>query len=169
MLNVPAALATEHSVLIDDIDALIEAHGGGRDALIPVLQAVREKHLDISDLAMQVIADRLSIPPVEVYGVVTFYSFLQTGPTGRHVIRVCRTLSCAFAGATSIAQKLEAELGISMGETTADGQFTLEWANCIGMCDQTPAMLANERAVGNLAVETVSEIIDGLRKAAKTK
>jgi len=169
MLNVPVALATEQSALIEDIDALIEKHGGKRDALIPVLQDVRERHHDISDVAMQVIADRLSVPPVEVYGVATFYSFLQVGATGQHVIRVCRTLSCAFAGSTSIAQKLEAELGISMGETTADGQVTLEWANCIGMCDQAPALLVDKAAVGSLTAETVSQIIDGLRETAKTK
>jgi NADH:ubiquinone oxidoreductase subunit E len=166
MLNVPVALATEKSALIEDIDALIEEHGGGRDALIPVLQDVRERHHDISDLAMQVIADRLSISPVEVFGVATFYSFLQVGPTGQHVIRVCRTLSCAFAGATSIAQKLEDELGISMGETTADGQITLEWANCIGLCDQAPAILADKAAVGSITTARVGEIIADL-KASK--
>ncbi len=163
MLNVPVALATEQSDLIENIDALIEEHGGGRDALIPVLQDLRKNRRDISDLAMQVLADRLGMSPVEVQGVVTFYSFLQVGPTGQHVIRVCRTLSCAFAGATSIAQKLEAELGISMGETTADGQVTLEWANCIGMCDQAPAILADKAAVGSLTAERVGEIVANLK------
>ena len=163
MLNVPVALAADEAALIKDIDALVEKHGAGRDALIPVLQDVRERQRDISDLAMQVIADRLSIPPVEVYGVATFYSFLQVGPTGQHTIRVCRTLSCAFAGATSIAKKLESELGISMGETTADGQITLEWANCIGMCDQAPAVLADKAAVGNLTTARVAEIVADLK------
>ena len=167
MLNVPVALAKEQSALIQDIDALVEKHGGGRDALIPVLQDVRERHHDVSDVAMQVIADRLNIPPVEVHGVATFYSFLKVGPSGEHTIRVCRTLSCAFADATSIAQKLEAELGVSMGETTADGQFTLEWANCIGMCDQAPALLADKTAVGNLTTARVAEIIANL-KASKS-
>jgi NADH:ubiquinone oxidoreductase subunit E len=163
MLNVPVALATEQSALIKDIDALVEKHGNGRDALIPVLQDVRERQHDISDLAMQVIADRLRIPAVEVYGVATFYSFLHVGPTGQHTIRVCRTLSCAFAGATSIAKKLETELGISMGETTADGQITLEWANCIGLCDQAPAVLADKAAVGNLTTARVAEIVADLK------
>lgn len=166
MLNVPVALAKEQSALIKDIDALVEKHGSGREALIPVLQDVRERHHDISDVAMQVISDRLRVPPVEVQGVATFYSFLQVGPSGEHVIRVCRTLSCAFAGATSIAEKLEAELGISMGETTADGQVTLEWANCIGMCDQAPAVLADKTAVGNLTAARVGEIVANL-KASK--
>jgi NADH:ubiquinone oxidoreductase subunit E len=166
MLNVPVALATEQSDLIDNIDALIEEHGGGRDALIPVLQDLRKKRHDISDLAMQVLADRLGLSPVEVQGVATFYSFLQVGVTGQHTIRVCRTLSCSFAGATSIAKKLEAELGISMGETTADGQVTLEWANCIGMCDQAPALLADQAAIGSLTAARVGEIVANL-KASK--
>ena len=166
MLNVPVALATEQSDLIEDIDRLIEAHGGSRDALIPVLQDLRENRHDISDLAMQVLADRLGMSPVQVQGVVSFYSFLQVGVTGQHVIRLCRTVSCSFAGATTIAQKLEAELGISMGETTADGQFTLEWANCIGMCDQAPALLADKSAVGTLTEASVGQILADL-KAAK--
>ncbi len=163
MLNVPTEIATEQSALIDQIDALLEAHGGERDALIPVLQGLREKNHDISDLAMQVLADRLGMSPVEVQGVVTFYSFLQVGVTGQHVIRLCRTLSCEFAGASSIAQKLESELGVKMGETTADGQVTLEWANCIGMCDQAPALIADRRAVGSLTAESVAAIVKDLK------
>jgi len=163
MLNVPTEVATEQSALIEKIDALIAEHGGGRDALIPVLQTLREKDHDISDLAMQVLADRLGMSPVEVQGVVTFYSFLQVGVTGKHVIRLCRTLSCSFAGASSIAEKLEAELGVKMGETTADGEITLEWANCIGMCDQAPALIADRAAVGSVTAESVAAIVKDLK------
>jgi NADH:ubiquinone oxidoreductase subunit E len=167
MLDVPTQLAADEAGLVEDIDALIEKHGGERDSLIPVLQDLRAQRREISSLAMQVLADRLDIPPVEVHGVVSFYTFLQVGATGQHVIRLCRTLSCEMAGAGGIAEHLEKVLGVPFGSTTEDGKFTLEWANCIGMCDQAPAMLADERAVGSLTVERVTEIIDGLKAADK--
>ncbi|MBN2176083.1 MAG: NAD(P)H-dependent oxidoreductase subunit E [Demequinaceae bacterium] len=163
MLTVPPQLAPEFETLSKEIDALLKTHGRGRDALIPVLQDLRERHNEISDLAMQIVGDRLRVPAVEVQGVATFYSFLGTDATGQHVIHLCRTLSCDMAGAKSIAKTLSKELGIKFGETTEDGQFTLKWSNCIGMCDQAPAALVNREAVGNLTPERVKEIIAGLR------
>jgi NADH:ubiquinone oxidoreductase subunit E len=166
MLTVPPELTAQQAELVDEIDALVERHGRSRDSLIPVLQHLRERHREIGDLAMQVIADRLDVPPVEVYGVATFYSFLGTRRTGRYVIRMCRTLSCEFAGKQAVADQLERELGVSFGETTEDELFTLEWANCIGMCDQAPAMLVNDEAYGDLTPEKVTDIVAALRGAA---
>ncbi len=166
MLTVPPELTAQQAELVDEIDALVERHGRSRDALIPVLQDLRERYREIGDLAMQVIADRLDVPPVEVYGVATFYSFLGTRRTGRYVIRMCRTLSCEFAGKQAVADQLERELGVSFGETTEDELFTLEWANCIGMCDQAPAMLVNDEAYGDLTPEKVTDIVAALRGAA---
>ena len=94
---------------------------------------------------MQVIADLLDIHPVEVHSVVSFYSFLDERPQGQFVIRLCRTITCDMAGKDHVARQLENDLGIEFGETTPDGKFSLEWANCLGMCDQGPAMLVNEQ------------------------
>ena len=146
MLTLPAEVETDNSDLIALIDSLVAEHGADRSALIPVLQDLRAIHHDISDIAMQVVADRLGITPVAVHGVATFYAFLGTGVTGRHVLRLCRTLSCEMAGMRRIADYLEKELGVSFGGTTADGEFTLEWANCIGLCDRPPAMLVDTEA-----------------------
>jgi NADH:ubiquinone oxidoreductase subunit E len=163
MLTGYPELTAEQSGLVAEIDALVERHGGGRDALIPVLADLRERHHEISDLAMQAVADRLGVPPVEVYGVVSFYAFLGTARTGRYVIRLCRTLSCHFAEVTAVARALEQQLGVPFGETSADGRFTAEWTNCVGMCDQAPAMLVNERVYGNLTPDRVGEILAELR------
>jgi NADH:ubiquinone oxidoreductase subunit E len=164
MLAIPADVATANAALIEEIDALVAEHGGGRDALIPTLQALREKHHEIGDVAMQVVADRLDVPPVEVYGVVSFYHFLGTAPTGEHTITLCRTLSCMMAGAGDIAAALEKELGVKVGETTKDGAVTLRWANCIGQCDSAPAALVDHEALGSLSADRVKEIVAGLRK-----
>jgi NADH:ubiquinone oxidoreductase subunit E len=164
MLAIPTELATANVDLINEIDALVAEHGTERDALIPVLQALREKHHVISDIAMQVVADRLDIPAVEVHGVVSFYAFLGTAVTGQHVISLCRTLSCQMAGIDDIATVLEKELGVSLGGTTADGKVTLQWANCIGQCDKAPAALVDHEALGTLTPDRVREIVAGLRK-----
>lgn len=164
MLTIPTDVATRDAELITLIDTLVDAHGSDRSALIPVLQGLRAQHHDISDVGMQVVADRLGVPAVEVEGVATFYSFLGTGPTGRCIVRLCRTLSCEMAGMRRVAEQLETELGVGFGETTPDGEITLEWANCIGMCDQAPAMLAGQEACGNLTPERVTEIVASLRK-----
>lgn len=168
MLTIPPELATQNAELIEAIDALVDRHGRGRSALIPILQDLREQRHQISDVAMQVIADRLGITPVEVQGVVTFYAFLGTRTTGTHVLHVCRTLTCHMAGMLRIAEYLEHELDVSMGETTADGTFTLEWVNCIGMCDQPPAMLVNRDAVGHVTPAIVKNILESLQTPATT-
>jgi len=166
MLTLPAEVATENGEMIEAIDALVARHGRTRSALLPILQELRGQRRQISDVAMQVIADRLGIAPVEVQGVVSFYHFLGTAPTGVHLIHVCRTISCAMAGKDAIAARLQDELGVPFGGTTPDGLVTLEWANCIGMCDQPPALLLNRKALGNVTPDQVSEILAGLRARA---
>jgi [NiFe] hydrogenase diaphorase moiety large subunit len=150
---------TEREKLDDELKALVEKHGGDRTALIPVIQELQRKRHHVSDYAMQVIAHLLQIHPVEVYGVVSFYSFLHDAPQGKFVVRLCRTVSCDMQGKDRVARQLENDLGIRFGETTPDGKFSLEWANCIGMCDQGPALLVNERVYTQVTPDKVQEII----------
>jgi [NiFe] hydrogenase diaphorase moiety large subunit len=157
-------LVTEHERLKEDVKSWAAAHGGDRRALIPILQDVQRKYCVISDFAMQVVADQLDIHPVEVYGVATFYSFLGCEPKGRFIIRLCRTISCDMQGKDRVARQLQNDLGIGFGETTPDAKFTLEWANCIGMCDQGPALLVNDRVFTRVTPEKVHEILEGCRR-----
>jgi [NiFe] hydrogenase diaphorase moiety large subunit len=128
------------------------------------LQSVQSKNGYVSDLAMQDIADMMGIHPVEVYGVVSFYGFLDTEAKGKFVIRLCQTVSCDMANKDAVARQLENDLGIEFGETTPDGYFTLEWASCIGMCDQGPAMLVNDRVYTKVAADQVADILADCRK-----
>ncbi len=150
--------------LRQDIEGWIAANGGDRGSLIPVLQEVQKKYSRISDYAMQVIADQLDIHPVEVHGVVSFYSFLKEEHKGRFEVRLCRTISCDMAGRDRVARQLENELGISFGETTHDGRFSLEWANCLGMCDQGPALLVNEQVFTSVTPEKIHDILAQFKK-----
>ncbi len=165
MTSPPDTLAHEDAELAATIDALVTRHGAQRGALLPILQDLLAERGEISDLAIQVVADRLGAAPTEVQGVVTFYSFLGVGPRGRHVIRLCHTLSCVMAGTRDVAAALETELGIPIGGTTPDGMITLEWANCIGMCSTPPALLADAEALGGVTPARVGEVIAALRAA----
>lgn len=147
-----------------ELRALADTHGRERDALIPILQDVQLKYGHVTEHAMQVIANELGLHPVEVHSVLSFYSFLNTEPKGRFVIRLCRTVSCDMAGKTRVAQQLENDLGIAFGETTPDGKFTLEWANCIGMCDQGPALLVNDKVYTRVEPYMVNEILEECRR-----
>ena len=114
---------------------------------------------------MQELAHLLDIHPVEVYSVVSFYSFLDEKPRGSFVIRLCRTVSCEMEGKDRVARQLENDLGVPFGETTSDGKFTLDWANCLGMCDQGPALLINDRIFTAVTPETVHGLIQACRRS----
>jgi NADH-quinone oxidoreductase E subunit len=157
-------LVTDRQRLREQVESLAARHGRNRSALLPILQAIQQQQAQISDYAMQVVADALDIHPVEVYSVVSFYSFLDHRPKGRFILRLCRTISCDMAGKDAVARQLESDLGIRFGETTADGRFTLEWANCLGLCDQGPALLVNDRAYTRVQPDQVEQILSACRR-----
>ena len=148
-----------HDELNEQIRRLVAKHGTDRSALIPVLQEIQSTAGGISDEVIQSLADALGIHPVEVEGVVSFYAFMHISRRGRWIIRLCRTVPCDMAGRTEVAHALERHLGIRFGETTPDGRFTLEWASCLGMCDQGPALLVNEQVFTSVSPDRIPEIL----------
>ena len=157
-------LLTKRERLRDELAELASHYGCDRSALLFILQEVQRRHYFISQYAMQVIADLLDIHPVEVHSVVSFYSFLDEQPQGQFVIRLCRTITCDMAGKDHVARQLENDLGITFGETTPDGKFSLEWANCLGMCDQGPALLVNQQVHTKVTPEKVHGILQQCRQ-----
>jgi len=157
-------LMTERERAAAEIRALADKLGRDRSSLVPILLEVKKKYHRINSYAMQVIADLLGIHPVEVHSVVSFYAFLGDHAQGRFVIRLCRTISCDMQGKERVRRQLENDLGIPFGATTADGSFTLEWANCIGMCDQGPALLVNDRLYTKVTPERVHAILGECRR-----
>ena len=152
-------LVTERDRMREDVTAIAELTGFNRSSLIPILQDVKHKYRCIDSYAMQLIADVLDIHPVEVYAVSTFFAFLSPELEGRYVFRLCRTLSCEFAGKQQVAKQLEEDLGVAFGETSADGTFSLKWANCMGMCDQGPAMLVNDKVYSQITPTKARAIV----------
>lgn len=157
-------LMTERERMTAEIRALANRFGKDRAALVPILREIKNKYSRINDFSMQVIADELGIHPVEVYSVASFYAFLGTSAQGKFVIRLCRTISCDMQGKDRVKRQLENDLGISFGETTKDGKFSLEWANCMGMCDQGPALLVNNMLHTHVTPEKVHQILEECRQ-----
>jgi NADH:ubiquinone oxidoreductase subunit E len=127
--------------------------------LLPALEKAQDRFHYLSPKFMTNTADSLNLSVSDVYGVSTFYSFLSTWPLGANVIRVCKSLPCYLKGSEMILKSIEDSLGIKPGETTPDGRFSLELANCIGACDQAPAMLVNQDVHGNLTARKISKIL----------
>ena len=116
------------------IKELVDKYGRDRTSLMPILQGVVEQNNFISDMDMTEIARELDLSAAQVFGTATFYSFLDTIPRGRFVIRVCKTITCDMHGKKMIIQTLENLLKIKVGETTQDKKFTLLETNCHGWC-----------------------------------
>ena len=155
---------TESDKMRAGLEGIAKSYGNDRSALLPMLQMIQGRKSRISEDDMQICADILDIHPVEVYGVISFYSFLNTEPKGKFIVRMCRSISCDMAGKERVARQLRNDLGIEFGETTADGKFTLEWTNCLGMCDQGPAMLVNDVSHVKVTPEKVHDILEECRK-----
>ncbi len=158
-------LLTEQEKMREEIRSLAEEFGKDHGSLIPILRAIQKKYYHVSSIAMQEIANLLGIHPIEVYSVVTFYSFLSEEPQGKYIFRLCETISCDMVGKDQVARQLENDLGITFGETSDDGMFTLLYTSCLGMCDQGPAMMVNDCIYTKVTAEKVSEIIADCRKA----
>jgi NADH:ubiquinone oxidoreductase subunit E len=134
-----------------------------REKLLSMLEARQRESGHISEDAINEIATELGVSIGDVYGVSTFYSFLSTRPLGRHVIRICKSLPCYIKDAPMIMEGMEKAIGIKPGETTSDGRFSFELTNCIGACDQAPAMLVDDKVHGNLTPGKISDIIEGYK------
>jgi len=161
-------LLTEQGREVALISRLAEKYGHHRAGLLPILHAVQAEYGYVSEFAQQQIADLLGIQAAEVYGVVTFYHFFNTEPKGKFVIRLASDMSSIMKGARAIARQLENDLGISVGETTPDGLFTLEWTSCIGMNDQAPAMMVNAEVFSNLTPQRAHQIVETCRQSLRS-
>ncbi len=151
-----------------DIRTQIESLAGKaenpRVALIPALWRVQKCFGWLSGESMLEVAEILNIPPSSVKNVATFYTMFFTQPVGKHTVWVCRTLSCALRGAQDVEEYIYDKLGISSGETTADGKITVMEAECLASCGTAPVMLVDEVLHENLTRESVDKIFEDLKK-----
>jgi NADH-quinone oxidoreductase subunit E len=143
-----------------EIEADLKRHPDRRSAVTDALVILQRHRGWVSDETVRDVADLLAMSPAEVDGIATFYSLIYRRPVGRHVILVCDSVSCWIMGYRPIREHLSKRLGIALGETSADGRFTLLPVACLGACEQAPAMMVDEDLHGNLTAEKVDEILD---------
>ncbi|MBN1647001.1 MAG: NAD(P)H-dependent oxidoreductase subunit E [Spirochaetales bacterium] len=138
----------------------VSRNGNERDKLLPVLQDVVKSQNYLSEDALREIAASFKISAAEVYGVATFYSFIDVSRQGQNTIRICKTISCDLKGKDEIIKAIEKKLRIKLGETTPDQKFTFLSTNCIGWCHESPAMLINDKVYTNLNPESAIKAIE---------
>jgi NADH-quinone oxidoreductase E subunit len=138
---------------------VIEKFERNRSNLLPILHALQDSCGYVSQEAMEEVAYWLSIPASEVYGTVTFYTLFSTKPKGKYIIRLCDSPPCHLKGSDAVKQAVQKHLAVKPGETTGDGLFTLEEVSCLGLCDESPAMMVNDDIYGNLAPEKIPGIL----------
>ena len=136
---------------------LLESYQGrGREALLSALWDVQTAYGSINAEQVHQISHVLRVPEADIFGVIGFYALFYDRPTGRRIIRICTDPSCALAGADDVLRTLCSRLDISPNETTADGEYTVEHAPCLGMCDHAPAALTSARGEADIALPSVT-------------
>jgi len=146
------------------IKDLADKYGRKRESLLPVMQGLVQREKYLSEHSMVEIAREMDIPASEVFGTATFYSFLESKPVGKYIIRVCKTITCSMKGKNQLLLAIKDMLKIDVGETTADKKFTLLETNCLGWCHKAPAIMINDDVYTEVTPEKIREILSGYMK-----
>lgn len=138
--------------------------GRQRSAMLPALRIAQKANGGwLTDELMEAVAAYLDLPKIAAFEVATFYDMYETKPVGQHKIAVCTNVSCQLRGADTIVDALKERLGVGLGETTADNQFTLREVECMGCCDGAPMCQVNdEEYITNLTPAKMNAVIDSL-------
>ena len=137
-----------------------------QSAVMACLAIVQQELGHVSAQSEQLVADYLGMPAIAVHEVTTFYNMYNQHPVGKYKLNVCTNLPCQLRDGTRALQHLEHTLGVSMGETTDDGLFTLQQCECLGACADAPVMLVNDRTMCSfMSTERLDQLIAGLRAA----
>jgi formate dehydrogenase subunit gamma len=135
-------------------------------ALLPILHALQEEFGYIDDAMIPLIAEGLNISHAEVHGVISFYHDFRRAPAGRHVLQICRAESCQSMGCNRLIEHVEKNLGVKMGETSADGNFTLRPVYCLGNCALSPAVMLDGQPYGRVSAAVADSLIENARRHA---
>jgi len=140
-------------------EALIEKHRQEGSSIIGLLQDVQQAFRFLPEEVLEQIKDQLDVPLSKLYGLATFYSSFRLDPIGKHHVCVCVGTACHVNGATRVAEAIERQLDIRAGETTADGEFTLETVNCLGACALGPLVVVDGEYHSKLDQKNVPKLI----------
>jgi NADH-quinone oxidoreductase E subunit len=135
-----------------------------RSAVMPLLYLAQEEVGFINQQAVEWVAQKISLPPVQVWEVATFYTMYYKKPVGRYHIQVCRTLPCALQGAKKISQFVHARLGLQPGEVSSDGMWSFEEVECLGSCGTAPMCQINDHFFENLTEEKLDQLLTRIQQ-----
>lgn len=133
-----------------------------KSALIPLVHLSQQQNGYVTQDAMRHVAELIDVTPAEVYGTASFYEMFRFEPTGKYLINMCGTMSCALMGAAELMHHAERRLGIKAGSTTADGMFTLQHAECQAACTEAPTLQVNYRHRFRVTAEDFDRLVDDL-------
>ena len=139
------------------IDLINKRHQNG--SLIPLLQSAQDSYGYIPEKVIYYISELVNIPAADIYGVITFFAQFRLKPVGKNLIRICEGTACHVNGAKAVLSTMQDELGISIGETTEDGNFSLVSVACLGCCSLAPVMMINDETFGNLNSDKIKKAI----------
>ncbi len=147
------------------ISSILERYPNAqRDSLIPILQDVQDELGFLSEPAVVEIGDYLNLPTSKIYGVATFYNQFRFQPKGKNHVQVCRGTACHVKGSAAVLDAFQRELKIMPGQTSRDGDFSLEVVACIGACGLAPVICIDGEFHGNVTTQNVPKIINTYRK-----
>lgn len=151
------------------IDEVIPHYPSKRSATLPLLHLIQEDVGYIPQEAIEWVAARLELQPINVYEVVTFYPMFRQKPIGRRHVKVCRTLSCALLGAYRTCEAFEREFGVRRGEVSADGEVTVDFVECLASCGTAPVVMIDDALHEKVDVARAKELSAQIRREASAR
>jgi NADH-quinone oxidoreductase subunit E len=149
------------------IDEVITHYPVKRSSTLPLLHLIQEDVGYISDAAIEWVAAKLELQPINVYEVVTFYPMFRRQPIGRRHIKVCRTLSCALTGSYKVCEQFEKEFNTHRGEISPDGEVTIDFVECLASCGTGPVVMIDDDLHEKVDAAKVKQLADQIRTEAK--
>ena len=153
-------LSAEARQKIESLKSVYETH---QSALIPALHVAQGDQGWLSEETQREVGQILGLTPQAVRQTVTFYTMFYQKPVGRHMIQVCRNLSCSLLGGQKLQKQVENKLGIHDGETTQDGRFTYVSVECLGSCGTAPVLMVNDRYHENVTPQKLDRLLEELK------
>jgi NADH-quinone oxidoreductase subunit E len=144
---------------VAQVDEIVESYGKKPSSVILILQDIQTRFRYIPREAVRRLSEVLGIPEAQIYHISTFYKAFSLVPRGKHEVRVCLGTACHISGGKRIAEAFESELGVTRGNTTKDGNFTLETVNCVGACGLAPVAMVDEEVHGMIKPSRIAEIL----------
>jgi len=155
------------SVREEKVEEIIREYDSSRDSLISILQDVQSEYRYLPESMLKLVARKLGLPLIQVYGVATFFKAFSLKPRGKHLLSVCLGTACHVRGAPAVLDEVERKLCIEPGETSEDMQFTLETVNCLGACALGPIMVMDGEYHGQMVPGKVQATINRYKKSPK--